>query len=72
MIALLLSSSITSIHGIHGFFHSTGFVIARNLVIVLAIVFWLALAFWVHKDARRRIDDPLLVVLATLLGLAPP
>jgi hypothetical protein len=70
--ALLFSSSITGIHGIHGLFHSTGFVIARNLVIVLAIVFWLALGYWVHKDARRRIDDPLLVLLATLLGLAPP
>ena len=70
--ALLFSSSLTSLHGINGFFHSTGFVIARNLVVVLAIVFWLALAFWVHKDARRRIDDPLLVVLATILGLAPP
>jgi hypothetical protein len=69
--ALLFSSSTTS-HGIHGFLHSTGFVIARNLLIVLAIVFWLALAFWVHKDARRRIGEPFLVLLATLLGLAPP
>jgi len=69
---LLFSSSVTSIHGVHGFLHSTGFVIARNLLIVLAVVFWLALAFWVHKDARRRIGDPFLVLLATLLGLAPP
>jgi hypothetical protein len=65
-------ASVTSLHGIHDLFHSTGFVVARNLVIVLAVVFWLGLAFWVHRDARRRIDDPLLVVLATLLGLAPP
>lgn len=57
---------------IHDFFHSNGFVIARNLAIVLAVVFWLALAFWVNKDARRRVRDPLLVLLATLLGLAPP
>ncbi|HEU5215642.1 MAG TPA: zinc ribbon domain-containing protein [Gaiellaceae bacterium] len=56
----------------HDFFHSTGFVIARNLVIVLAVVFWLALAFWVYKDARRRIRDPFLVAMATLLGLMPP
>jgi hypothetical protein len=70
--AFALSASLTSIQGIHDLFHSTGFVIARNLVIVFAVVFWLALAFWVHKDARRRIDDPFFVLLATLLGLAPP
>jgi hypothetical protein len=67
-----LYSSLTSFHGIHGFFHSTGFVIARNFAIFLAVLFWVALAFWVHKDARRRIADPFLVFLATLLGLVPP
>ena len=67
-----LSSSLTTIHGLHDFFHSTGFVIARNLAVVLAVVFWLGLAFWVHKDARRRIHDPFLVFVATLIGLAPP
>jgi hypothetical protein len=67
--ALLLSSSLP---GVHGFFHSPGFVLARNLAILLAVVFWLGLAFWVNKDARRRIRDPFLRVVATLLGLAPP
>jgi Double zinc ribbon len=69
VIELPLFSSITSVHD---FFHSAGFVLARNVVIVFAVVFWLGLAFWVHKDARRRIGDPFLVLLATLLGLAPP
>ena len=68
----MIASSLTSVHGIHGFLHSTGFVVARNLAIVLAVVFWLALGFWVYKDARRRIRDPFLVLLATLLGLVPP
>jgi Double zinc ribbon len=58
--------------GIHGFFHSTGFVIVRNLAVVLSVAFWLALGFWVRKDARRRTGDPLLVLFATLLGLVPP
>jgi RNA polymerase subunit RPABC4/transcription elongation factor Spt4 len=62
-------SSVTSIHDL---FHSTGFVVARNATIVLAVVFWLGLAYWVHRDARRRIGDPILVFFATLLGLAPP
>jgi Double zinc ribbon len=70
--AFLVSSSLTSIHGIHGLFHSTGFVVARNLLILFAVVFWLGLAFWVNRDARRRIDEPFLVFLATLLGLVPP
>jgi hypothetical protein len=69
VIELPLFSSVTSIHDL---FHSTGFVVARNVTIGLAVVFWLGLAFWVHKDARRRIGDPFLVFLATLLGLAPP
>jgi Double zinc ribbon len=57
--------------GIHDFLHSGGATIARNVAIVLAVVFWLALAFWVNKDARRRIREPLLRLLATLLGLVP-
>jgi double zinc ribbon protein len=64
-----LFSSFTTLHDL---FHSTGFVLARNLAITLAIVFWLGLAYWVHKDARRRIRDSFLVFVATLLGLAMP
>jgi len=71
-VTVFVLSSLTSLHGIHDLFHSTGFVIARNLAILLAVVFWVALGFWVHKDARRRIRQPFLVLLATLLGLVPP
>jgi hypothetical protein len=56
---------------VHKVFHSTAFVIARNLALFFVLVFWLGLAFWVYRDARRRIDDPWLVVTATLLGLVP-
>jgi hypothetical protein len=63
---------ILSSVAIHSFLHSTGFLVARNVALLLAVVFWLALAFWVHKDARRRIADPFLVFVATLLGVAPP
>ncbi len=42
-----------------------------ELVIVVAVLFWLASAYWTYKDATRRIDDPWLVALATLLGLVP-
>jgi Double zinc ribbon len=38
---------------------------------LVVAVFWLALAYWTFKDARRRIADPWLVGMATLLGLVP-
>ena len=69
VIGLPLFSSITSLHDL---IHSTGFVVARNVALGLALVFWLGLAYWVNKDARRRIGDPFLVFVATLLGLAMP
>jgi len=63
--ALPLFSAFSSLH-------ATGFVIARNLAVFLAVVFWLALAYWVRRDARRRVEDPFLVGVATILGLLPP
>jgi double zinc ribbon protein len=53
-------------------FHSTAFLLARNLFLFFLGVFWLALAYWVYKDALRRIDDPWLVGAAVLLALFPP
>ena len=44
----------------------------RNLGIGLVVVLWLATAYWTFKDSRRRIEDPWLVGLATLVGLFPP
>jgi hypothetical protein len=46
--------------------------VIRNLTVFLVGVFWLSVAFWVYKDARRRIEDPWLVAMATILGLFPP
>jgi hypothetical protein len=45
---------------------------ARNVAILLGVVFWLATVYWVYKDARRRIEDPWLVAMATVLGAIPP
>lgn len=72
VLAFVFSSTAATIHGLHGFFHSTGFVIARDVAILLAVVLWLGLAFRVHRDARRRIADKFLVFTASLLGLVPP
>ncbi|HEY5059664.1 MAG TPA: zinc ribbon domain-containing protein [Gaiellaceae bacterium] len=55
-----------------GFFSSGTWLVIRNLLFFFLFVFWIAFAYWVYKDARRRVDDPWLVGIATLLGLVPP
>jgi hypothetical protein len=54
------------------FFDSGTWLVVRNLTIFFVVVFWLATGYWVYKDARRRIEDPWLVAMATVLGLVPP
>jgi hypothetical protein len=58
--------------GVNDFFDSGAWMLLRNLTIFFVAIFWLATAYWVYKDARRRIEDPWLVAMATLLGLVPP
>jgi hypothetical protein len=45
--------------------------LTRAGLIASGVVFWLAVGFWTLKDARRRIESPWLVALATLVGLVP-
>jgi hypothetical protein len=52
-------------------FHSTAFVVAEYLALSCAVLFWLGCVYWTHRDAKWRIDDPVLVWTATLLGLVP-
>ena len=59
-------------NGLFGFFSHSTWTVLRNLTAFFVVVFWLATAFWVFKDARRRIEDPWLVGMATVLGLIPP
>jgi hypothetical protein len=54
------------------FFDSETWLVTRNLLFFFTVVFWLAVGYWTFKDARRRIQDPWLVGMATLLGLVPP
>ena len=58
--------------GVNDFFNSGTWLVIRNLAIFFVGVFWLASVYWVYKDARRRIEDPWLVAMATLLGLIAP
>jgi Double zinc ribbon len=58
--------------GVSDFFNSGTWLVIRNLLYLFAFVFWASLGYWVYKDARRRIEDPWLVAIATLVGLVPP
>jgi hypothetical protein len=51
---------------------SPDWTLLRNLGLGLLVVLWLATAYWTFKDARRRIEDPWLIALATVVGLVPP
>ncbi len=45
--------------------------LAVNLLLLVLIVLWLALVYRTYADARRRIEDPMLVACATAASLFP-
>jgi hypothetical protein len=42
-----------------------------SLFILFLVVIWLALVYWTYADAKRRIEDPMLVGCATVASLFP-
>lgn len=44
---------------------------AVNVLLLVLVVVWFSLLFWTYADARRRIDDPMLVACATAASLFP-
>jgi RNA polymerase subunit RPABC4/transcription elongation factor Spt4 len=58
--------------GVNDFFDSDAWMVIRNLSVFFVVVFWLATVYWVYKDARRRVEDPWMVAMATILGAIPP
>src|ERR671937_2340371 len=63
--------SLVFASGLHDFFNSGTWQVIRNLALLFVVVFWVATAYWVYKDARRRIDDPWLVAMSTVIGAVP-
>jgi hypothetical protein len=51
--------------------NSSGLDLAVRLLILFMVVIWLALIYWTYADARRRIDDPMLVACSTAASLFP-
>jgi hypothetical protein len=45
--------------------------LAVSLLILFLVVIWLATLYWTFADARRRIEDPMLVGCATIAALFP-
>ena len=43
-----------------------------RLLLLLVVVLWLSLALWVYKDARRRIEEPILIGVAVAAAVLFP
>lgn len=54
---------------IKDFFQSSTWQFIEYMFIFFFIVLWLACAYWIYKDARRRIDDTVVIVVAVLTGI---
>ena len=48
-----------------------GLNLAVKLLVLFLVAIWAALVFWTYADARRRIDDPMLVGCAAAASLFP-
>lgn len=59
--------SFAGLFGIHN--HTVSLVV--DLIILFLAIVWLALIYWTYADARRRIDDNMLIGCATVVALFP-
>src|SRR5437660_10355053 len=50
---------------------SSGLNLVVDLLILFAVVLYLSLIYWTYADARRRIEDPMLIGCATAASLFP-
>jgi hypothetical protein len=51
--------------------NSGGLDLAVRLLILFMVVVWLALIYWTYADARRRMEDPMLVACSAAASLFP-
>lgn len=68
MSSLLLAAD-NPFESFNEFFSSGTFRFVLYMGYFLLAAFWLACAYWVFKDARRRIDDKIVISVAVLTGL---
>ncbi len=48
-----------------------GLNLAANLIVLMLVVVYIALIVWTYLDARRRVEDPVLVTCATVGAMIP-
>src|SRR5437763_5953517 len=58
---------VLAVFGLHG-----GLNLAVQLLLLVLVAIWLALAFWTYADARRRVEDPMLLACAAAGSLFFP
>jgi Double zinc ribbon len=58
---------------VFGYFgiESSGLNLVVDLLILFVVVLYLSLIYWTYADARRRIEDPMLIGCATAAALFP-
>lgn len=57
---------------INGIISSPLWMLALYIFTFCVAVLWLALVFWTFKDARKRIDDPIIIGVAVLTSFVLP
>jgi RNA polymerase subunit RPABC4/transcription elongation factor Spt4 len=57
---------------INGIIHSVYWSVALYVFAFCLGILWLALVFWTFKDARKRVDDPIIIGVAVLTSLVLP
>ena len=60
------TDSSSAFSGVSNFFDSGYFSAFVKLMILFAVALYAALVFWTWKDARRRIEDPVIVAVCWL------
>lgn len=63
------SDSSNPFEAVTDFFSSPTWHFITYMAYFFVVVLWLSCAFWVFKDARRRIDDKIVLAVAVLTGL---
>jgi RNA polymerase subunit RPABC4/transcription elongation factor Spt4 len=65
----LVGASSNPLDPVTNFFKSSTWHFITDMFVFFIAVIWLSCAYWVFKDARRRIDDGIIVTVAVLTGL---
>ena len=69
ILAVAASSDSNPFQSVLDFFKSPTWHFITLMFFFLVAVVWLSCAYWVFKDARRRVDDKIILVVCVLTGL---